>query len=76
VKIRSMETPLWICSDSTAVRLSEMSTAHVRNALLYLQAGTGEYGPMLRPGCSGFTNSEWLRLFEAELRRRTLLSGS
>ena len=36
----------------------------------YLQVGTGEYGPMNRPGCAGFTNREWLLLMEAELTRR------
>jgi hypothetical protein len=52
-----------------------MSTDHVRNALRYVHQGDGEHGPMLRLGCSGFTNGEWLRLFEAELRRRTLQAG-
>jgi len=48
-----------------------MSSDHIRNATNYLRVGTGEYGPMLRPGCSGFTNGEWLLLFAAELLRRS-----
>jgi hypothetical protein len=65
-----MQTPLWICADATPVRLSEMSVAHVVNVLRYLHAGDGEYGPMTRSGCSGFTNGEWLQLLQAELRLR------
>lgn len=52
------------------MRLSNMSTEHVRAVLRYLHAGDGDKGPMLRPGCDGFTNSEWLLLLETELRRR------
>lgn len=73
--MRYMQTPEWICADGTPVRLSEMSTEHVMNVQRYLRAGTGEYGPMLRPGCSGFTNAEWLVLLEAEVRRRASAYG-
>lgn len=65
-----MQTPLWICADGTLVRLSEMSIEHIENVLRYLHVGDGEHGRMLRTGCSGFTNSEWLQLLEAELFRR------
>lgn len=65
-----METPEWIRADGTLIRLSEMSTEHVMNVQRYLREGTGEFGPMVRPGCSGFTNSEWLLLLGAELLRR------
>jgi hypothetical protein len=67
----SMQTPIWICADGTEILLSEMSGEHVRNALLYLQLGTGDLGPMLRSGCSGFSNREWTFLMSAELRRRS-----
>jgi hypothetical protein len=53
-----------------------MPSDHVRNAANYLRVGTGEYGPMLRPGCSGFTNAEWLQLFSAELARRSRFGAS
>lgn len=66
-----MLTPEWECADGTAVRLGSMSTSHILNARCYLLTGTGPYGPMLRPGCSGFTNREWIRLFDAELLRRS-----
>lgn len=69
-KILGMLAPFWICADGTAIRLAEMSTEHVRAALRYLHAGSGDKGPMLRPGCSGFTNEEWVTLLEVELRRR------
>ena len=69
-KIPDMQAPFWICADGTPVRLSEMSNEHVRAVLRYLHAGDGDKGPMLRPGCSGFTNGEWLLLLAAELRRR------
>jgi hypothetical protein len=53
------------------VRLSNMSTEHVRAVLRYLHAGDGDKGPMLRPGCDGFANSEWMLLLETELRQRS-----
>jgi hypothetical protein len=66
-----MLTPEWECADGTTVRLRLMSTSHILNARQYLLTGTGPYGPMLRPGCSGFSNLEWIRLFEAELLLRS-----
>lgn len=66
-----MRTPVWICADGTTVRLSNMSTEHVRAVLRYLHVGDGDKGPMLRPGFDGFTNSEWMLLLETELRRRS-----
>lgn len=63
-----MEMPVWICADGTPVRLSDMTDEHVRRALRYLHLGTGDLGPMLRGGCSGFSNREWLLLMSAELR--------
>lgn len=67
-----MLTPLWIRANGKPVRLGQMSTAHILNVLRYLRTGDGEYGPMVRPGCSGFTNAEWMQLLEAELRYRLL----
>lgn len=69
-----MLTPEWECADGTTVRLGAMSTSHIVNAREYLLTGTGPYGPMLRPGCSGFSNCEWIRLFETELLRRARAS--
>jgi hypothetical protein len=69
-----VKTPDWICNDGTAVCLSSMSNSHVLGAWTYLRSGTGPYGPMLRDGCSGFTNVEWLVLFETELLRRSRLT--
>lgn len=65
-----MRVPNWICNDGTAISLLQMSTAHILNARAYLLTGTGPYGPMLRTECSGFTNAEWIRLFEVEILRR------
>lgn len=65
-----MRTPDWICADGTPVNLGFMSTAHILNARAYLLTGTGPHGPMLRMECSGFTNAEWIRLFETEVLRR------
>lgn len=65
-----MLAPEWICDDGTAISLVRMSTAHILNARAYLLAGTGPHGPMLRNECSGFTNAQWVRLFEAEILRR------
>jgi hypothetical protein len=62
--------PNWICDDGTAISLIRMSTAHILNARAYLLSGTGPHGPMLRNECSGFTNAQWVRLFEAEILRR------
>lgn len=66
-----MMTPQWECADGTTVCLAQMSTSHILNARSYLLTGTGPYGPMLRSGCSGFSNSEWIQLFEVELLRRS-----
>src|SRR4051812_4800820 len=68
-----MQTPAWVTNDGRAISLSTMTTAHVQNVLAYLHAGDGERGPLLRPGCSGFTNAEWLVLMAAELTRRARL---
>lgn len=65
-----MLTPDWICADGTAISLGYMSTSHILNARTYLLDGTGPHGPMLRTGCSNFTNAEWIRLFEVEVLRR------
>ncbi len=65
-----MLAPEWICDDGTAISLVRMSTAHILNARAYLLTGTGPYGSMLRTECSGFTNAQWVRLFEAEILRR------
>lgn len=65
-----MQTPTWICNDGTSIELGSMSTEHVLNVIQYLRAGIGDRGPMLRRGCSGFANGEWLLLLDAELRRR------
>jgi len=73
---KDMLTPDWECADGTTVRLGNMSTSHILNARVYLLTGTGPHGPMLRPGCSGFSNREWIWLFEAELLRRSRMSTS
>lgn len=65
-----MLTPDWICADGAAIRLGYMSIPHMLNARTYLLTGTGPHGPMLRAECSGFTNAEWVRLFETEVLRR------
>ena len=70
-KICYLETPVWICADGTNVRLAEMAIEHVRAVVRYLHAGDGNRGPMLRPGCDGFSNGECLLLLAAELRRRS-----
>jgi len=71
-----MLTPDWECADGTTVRLGSMGTSHILNARVYLLTGTGPHGPMLRQGCSGFSNKEWISLFEAELLRRSRMSTS
>ncbi len=71
-----MLTPVWECADGTNVRLGSMSTPHLLNARVYLLMGTGPHGPMLRQGCSGFSNREWIWLFEAELLRRSRMGST
>jgi hypothetical protein len=66
-----MQTPAWVTSGGEEILLAKMSSEHIRAAMRYLQTGTGEFGPMNRPGCAGFTNTEWLQLMAAELMRRT-----
>jgi len=55
--------------------MSAMQTSHIYNALRYIQQGTGNFGPLTRHGCSGFTNREWERLFQAELVVRARVTG-
>lgn len=66
-----MQTPAWICADGRAVVISAMSNLHIQNARTYLLTGNGPHGQMLRRGCSGFTNAEWVVLFEVELLVRS-----
>jgi hypothetical protein len=70
-----MRTPYWVTYNQDHIPLAQMTTPHIMNAMRYLVRGTGEYGPMIRGGCSGFTNAEWLLLFRAELLRRSRAGG-
>lgn len=65
-----MLSPRWGDAAGVPHPLGEMTTAHILNAQRYVRAGNGEFGPMLRAGCSGFGNREWDVLFETELVRR------
>lgn len=65
-----MQTPDWIDGYGRPIPLATMSSSHIRNAMRYIQAGNGHLGPLLRPGCSGFTNGEWILLMATELMRR------
>jgi hypothetical protein len=65
-----MRTPEWVTACGGHIRLAEMSDDHIRNVVSYLALGDGVYGPMLRPGCGGFANSEWLQLCAVELAKR------
>jgi hypothetical protein len=65
-----MITPEWVTNAGKGIRLANMSDDHIRNVIRYLTMGNGEYGPMLRPGCNGFTNGEWLQLCASDLARR------
>lgn len=65
-----MITPQWVTHTGKLIPLASMSDDHVRNVMRYLVQGDGEFGPMVRTGCSGFSNSEWLLLCAAELKRR------
>jgi hypothetical protein len=76
IRYRSLKAPFWVTASGEEIALALMPSDHIRNAANYLRVGTGEYGPMLRPGCSGFTNAEWLHLFSAELARRSRFGAS
>jgi hypothetical protein len=67
-----MRTPDWIDAYGRHIQLSAMTFDHIRNAMRYIVRGDGELGPLLRGGCSGFANAEWVRLMEAELMLRAL----
>jgi hypothetical protein len=66
-----MKTPEWTTAGGDAIPLSEMSTKHIQNVLIYIARGTGEHGPLTRPGCAGFSTGEWVALCRAELTRRS-----
>lgn len=55
----------WVPDRGPPIPLGLMSTAHVRNCIAFLLSGQ-----MVRPGCSGFTNAEWLMIFRCELVKR------
>lgn len=65
-----MLTPEWVTASGEHISLAQMSDDHIRNVIAYLASGHGAYGPMLRPGCTGFANSEWLQLCAVELTKR------
>jgi hypothetical protein len=65
-----MRTPDWVTACGERIPLQNMSDEHIRNVMRYLATGDGEHGPMLRDGCSGFSNAEWLCLCASELFRR------
>jgi hypothetical protein len=62
-----MKTPQWITAAGDYIPLAQMSTEHAKNVMVYILRGDGPHGPLRRPGCSGFTTSEWLELCKAEL---------
>lgn len=66
-----MRTPDWVTANREYIPLSSMTSGHILGALKYVIEGDGEYGPMTRNGCSGFTNAEWILLFRTELLRRS-----
>ena len=68
-----MTGPDWVTDAGEAIPLTRMTSAHIRAVLRYIQLGDGNRGPLLRPSCSGFTNSEWARLCACELTRRARL---
>lgn len=65
-----MQTPEWIDGYGRSISLATMSSPHIRNAIAYIQWGNGNLGPLVRTGCSGFTNGEWLLSMATELMRR------
>jgi hypothetical protein len=65
-----MKTPNWVTACGDQLPLANMSDEHVHKVVLYLTLGDGEHGLMLRTGCNGFSNAEWLRLCAVELTRR------
>lgn len=56
---------IWTTDKAGDIALGAMSTKHILNAIGYLQSGR-----MGRNGCNGFTNAEWVTLFQVELLRR------
>lgn len=64
-----MRTPDWIDAYGRLIQLSAMTSNHIRN-VRYIVRRDGALGPLLRGGCSGFTNHEWVQLMGAELTRR------
>jgi hypothetical protein len=65
-----MLTPEWVTACGEHILLARMSDDHIRNVIAYLASGDGVYGPMVRSGCAGFTNAEWVQLCAVELTRR------
>jgi hypothetical protein len=70
-----VRTPDWITARGIPIPLANMTSAHITAVMHYIRLGTGEYGPLLRTGCSGFTNSEWLALCGTELLKRARAGG-
>jgi hypothetical protein len=66
-----MRTPEWITAHGLTIPLAHMTSAHITAVMNYIRLGTGEFGPLLRSECSGFTNFEWLVLCKTELLKRS-----
>lgn len=58
--------PTWVMGDSTEIPLGSMSTAHIQNCIIAIQNGV-----IKRWGCDNFRTSEWLLIFQTELRKRS-----
>jgi hypothetical protein len=49
-----------------------METRHIHNCMGVIRRGYDAQGRRYaRAGCDGFSNGEWLLLFEAELKKRS-----
>lgn len=66
-----VEDPTWMCADGRAVRVSEMTTQHLKNTRGYLYTKCKEFGH--RPhqmDVQGKTARKWINIFDEELKFR------
>ena len=56
----------WRTADGRELNIGSMSLDHIRNCIWAI-----ENGQAWLDGCNGFTNPEWLLIFQSELARRS-----
>jgi hypothetical protein len=58
---------IWITKRREHIPVQAMERSHIESTLAMIKSGRMAAG---RTACNGFTNAQWVQIFEAELQRR------